>query len=314
MKLIHSRYYFLIRAVVASLLTCFYTATAYADQTCDFIALDTVTAKFPQSAPWRVTKGGSGACDFEGQKYPGNPVNIVILKFTQLVQETPAEAVGMINAMKPPLANDYNVEANANLGNYGFYSVEKGKPINDTVWWWAHRGRTVLSGLMVKFDGERISVADRDNLSELISLTLTRAATPAAQAKATQCPYFDNAILKKLLPSKELKVQQYGSNSCTAEGDNSAVVMLTSMPVRNKNEFISRTKNNGSTCVIKQLTGLGDTAFLLYACKNDDTPTASIAFFKSGEAFNLTLIPGKEPTAPQRADLAALGRHIYGLK
>jgi hypothetical protein len=316
-KFMHSRYLSFIStvaAISATLLTCFYAAPALADQICDFIALDTVTAKFPQSAPWRVTNGGSGACAFEGEKRQGNTILSVILKFTQQVQDTPAEAVELINTIKPAFAADYDLEPSPKLGTQGFYMLQKGQPLKDTISWWAHRGRTVLSGLMITPGGGVINAADRGNLNELIGQTLALADAPAAQAKATQCPYFDDALLKRLLPGTKLKVQQFGNNSCLAEGDDSVVVMLTRTPVRNKKDFILQTKDEGSKCIVEQPTGLGDAAFLLYACKSGGNPSASLAFLKGDDTFSLSLLPGKEPTAPQRADLAALGRHIYGLK
>jgi hypothetical protein len=301
-------------SVFAALLSLCSSTLTFAEETCDFISLSTITSKFPASAPWRVTNGGTGACAFEGQQREGDSIRSVILKFTQQVQDTPEEAVEMINTMKGAFAADYDLEKNPKLGTDGFYMLQKGQPLKDTISWWSHRGRMVLSGLMLTPGGARISTADRDNLTDVIGQTLALTAAPRAHAKAAQCPYFDDAILKKLLPGSKQKVQQFGNNSCMAEGDNQIIVLLTRLEARDKAAFTSQAKSESKTCTVEQPTGMGDAAYLMFACKNGGNPSAVIKFLKGGDAFDVSLLPGKEPTAPQRTDLVTLGRHIYGLK
>jgi hypothetical protein len=301
-------------SALATLLVLSFSAPTFAEETCDFISIASVTSKFPASAPWRVTNGGTGACAFEGQQREGSTIRRVILKFTQQVQDSPEEAVEMINTMKEAFATDYDLEVNPKLGSNGFYMLQKGQPLKDTISWWSHRGRMVLSGLMLTPGGARITTVDRDNLTDLLGQTLARTATPSARAKTAQCPYFDDAILKTLLPGTKQKVQQFGNNSCLAEGDNQIVIMLTRLEARDKNTFIAQTKDEAKTCSVEQPAGMGDAAFLVFACKSGGNPIASVKFLKGNDAFDVALLPGKEPTAAQRADLATLGRHIYGLK
>jgi hypothetical protein len=301
-------------ALAASLLTFSAATNTFAAETCDFISLGTITSKFPAAAPWSVTNGGTGACAFEGQSREGDTIRSVILKFTQQVQDTPEEAVEMINTMKEAFTADYDLTKNPKLGSDGFFMLQKGQPLKDTISWWSHRGRMVLSGLMLTPGGARISTTDRDNLTDVISTTLALTAAPRAHAKAAQCPYFDDAILKKLLPGTKQKVQQFGNNSCLAEGDNDVVVMLTRLEARNKGTFVAQTKDEAKSCTVEQPTGLGEAAYLMFACKGGGNPSASIKFLKGSDAFDVSLLPGKEPTAAQRADLVTMGRHIYGLK
>ena len=302
-----------VAAVVALSALSFATPT-FAEETCDFISIATVTGKFPASAPWRVTNGGSGACAFEGQQREGSTIRSVILKFTQQVQDTPEEAVELINTMKEAFATDYDIEVSPKLGSNGFYMLPKGQPLKDTLSWWSHRGRMVLSGLMLTPGGARISTTDRDNLTDLLGQTLARTATPSARAKAAQCPYFDETILKTLLPGSKQKVQQFGNNSCLAEGDNQVVVMLTRLEARDKPTFVAQIKDEAKACSVEQPDGMGDAAYLIFACKHGGNPIASVKFLKGNDTFDVALLPGKEPTAAQRADLATLGRHIYRLK
>jgi hypothetical protein len=285
-----------------------------AQEICDFISLATITSKFPASAPWRVTNGGSGACAFEGQQREDGTIRSVILNFTQQVQDTPQEAVEMMRTMREEFVEEYDLEKNPKLGSEGFYMLPKGKPVKDSLSWWSHRGRMVLSGLMLTPGDGRISAADRENLTDVLSTTLALTAAPRAHAKAAQCPYFDDAILKKLLPGAKQKVQQFGNNSCLAEGDNGVIVMLTRLEARSKDTFMSQTKNEAKACATEQPTGMGDAAFLTHACTHGGNPSASIKFLKGNFAFDVSLLPGKEPTAAQRAELVSLGRHIFGLK
>ena len=304
-------------ALAPFLAVCFslsFSAAIFADETCDFISLASVTSKFPASAPWRVTNGGTGACAFEGQQREGSTIRSVILKFTQQVQDSPEEALEMIGTMKTAFAADYDLQLNPKLGSAGFFMLQKGQPLADTISWWSHRGRMVLSGLMLTPGGARISTADRDNLTDLLGQTLARTATPSARAKTAQCPYFDDAILKTLLPGTKQKVQQFGNNSCLAEGDNEIVIMLSRLEARDKNTFVQQLRNEAKACAVEQPTGMGDAAFLVFACKSGGNPSAVIKFLKGTDAFDVSLLPGKEPTAAQRADLTTLGRHIYGLK
>jgi hypothetical protein len=309
---------FRFSSITASVVTVFHaltlSAVTVAQETCDFISIATITSKFPASAPWRVTNGGTGACAFEGQQREGSTIRSVILKFTQQVQDTPEEAVEMMQTMKEAFIPDYDLEKNPKLGSEGFYMLPKGKPMKDSLWWWSHRGRMVLSGMMVTPGGATISPTDRENLTDVLSTTLALTAAPRAHAKAAQCPYFDDAILKKLLPGAKQKVQQFGNNSCLAEGDNGVIVMLTRLEVRSKDAFVSQAKGEAKACSVEQPAGMGDAAFLMFACKSGGNPSASIKFLKGGDAFDVSLLPGKEPTAAQRADLVSLGRHIFGLK
>ena len=192
-------------AFAAALLTFSSATPTFAAETCDFISLSTITSKVPAAAPWRVTNGGTGACAFEGQSREGDTIRSVILKFTQQVQDTPEEAVEMINTMKEAFTADHDLAKNPKLGSDGFFMLQKGQPLKDTISWWSHRGRMVLSGLMLTPGGASISATDRDNLTDVISTTLALTAAPRAHAKAAQCPYFDDAILKKLLPGTNVR-------------------------------------------------------------------------------------------------------------
>ena len=63
-------------------------------------------------------------------------------------------------------------------------------------------------------------------------------------------------------------------------------------------------------CKAEPLSGLGSNASLQYACA-EGNPRAVVRFVSGPRMFEVSLIPGKEPSAEERATLVELAKYTY---
>jgi hypothetical protein len=292
------------------------SALASAQQVCDFVPLESVTKAFPATSAWRVANGGSGGCRFQGEQREGSSIRSVILSLTQRGHETADETLAFMKSMRAEFGSENDLSADAKLGAEGFFQLSKGQPLKDNLQFWSHRGRMAVSGLMLTPGGGRISEQDKSNLTSLIAAALIASDTPQAYAKAAQCPYFESALLSKILLGKVKKVQQFGNNACMAEGENDLTLQLTRLENRRgvAPSIPERWRTSGAKCSGGEITGVGEVGFAFYDCKDGGTPFADVKFLANGFRHELSLSAPQAPSAAQREDLLTLARYMAGLK
>lgn len=285
-------------------------ATKLAVADCPWLSVNVVTEALPQFRPWEVVAGsGPGMCTFSGEesKERSRKTGLPRITITQQFQATPPAAAKFVQGMRAGLVKDYRVEATPALGNQGFAYAEKGERNSPTTNWIAHGDKAVLMVSLIKqgstTDDERAAV------ERVIVSALTGSSKPDVAEQATSCPYFDQAVLKTLLPSKTLKVQQFGGDSCMANTEDSSTVMFTRMAAANKSQgeqILSGMSNKA--CQQKPVPELGPMAMIEFECTSGN-PSSTIRFLKGTSILMVSHIPNaKEPTKEQRDLLLTLGQ------
>ncbi|MDB5849618.1 MAG: hypothetical protein JWP29_3370 [Rhodoferax sp.] len=276
---------------------------------CPWLAADVLDAAMPQYRPWTVDpSSGAGRCRFEGEasREPGIRYEMPMLSLTQQVKPNPDAAAGFAKHLKQAMAKDYVIEPTPMLGKEAF-SYAAG-PDAQMVSWVAHEGSQVL---MVAFvHREPVKAEDRAQVQAIAVRAMKNSADPAAAKAALSCPYFDEPLLKKLLPGPGLKVQRFGADSCMANTDD-AVVMLVRSATDTESEvpaLLKRRTPNDAGCVSTPEPDVSPYASLVYGCAGGNA-SARIWFNKGRIVFNIDLVPeGKAPTPAQHQQLLALAR------
>ena len=290
---------------------------ASAQEACDFLSPDAVDKALPQYQPWRVAGGGTGMCRFEGEHRvsDGRSVSIynAILNLTQQFQATPKEATAFVRDLKAEMGKSYRLRAFPGMGSESFlYSAESVE--QNALWWFAHSGKVVMSGMFVP-PGNRPMTGDEESaVKALVTQATAGSSKPGMAERAGQCPHLDMALVRKLISAKGLKVQQFGNDSCMANDAANSVVLFTRIRFDDAvagSQFAESKAN--SACKSEQLADFGPHGFLVHSCAAGN-PRAEVFFVQDLSAYELTVLPGKEPTAQQRADLIALAKRSFAAK
>jgi hypothetical protein len=276
----------------------------HAAPVCNVVSQASVAAALPQYAPWRVTSGGSGACSFEGAG--------VMLNFTQVLMDSPAEATKLLGGMRSEFAATMELTREPSLGSDAFFYRPKDADRLKSLWWWTHRDRMVLSGMLLAIGSGVIGDDTRRQLAALVEKTLGASSVPSVYAAVSNCPFMPPAMVKKLLPGTRQKVEMFGDNTCMATGDNEAIIKIDvikpPMDVPTVAAYLSK------PCRTEPLPALGATAVLEHGCKDGGTPRATAFFVKNRALYQVMFIAKTDPTASQRSDLVTLAKHVFDMK
>lgn len=293
------------------------TAFAHAQESCDFLTLDAVSKALPQYQPWRVASGGTGRCRFEGENHVkgrgGATMTTVIFNVTQQFKASPKEAADFVRGLKGEMAKDYDLGVFPGVGAESFFYTNASQASN-ALWWFTHAGKVVVSGMYVPPGNRALTDAEQSAVRSLVAAVLSASNQPGMAERAGQCPHFDMALIKKLISPKGLKVRQFGNDSCMANNGVNAVVMFSRIGFENETtgSQLAEAKAN-SPCKSEKLPEFGPFGLLMHSCAAGN-PHVEVFFVKGHSAYEFSVIPGKEPTVQQRADLIALARRSFVAK
>jgi hypothetical protein len=272
--------------------------TALAATKCPFIDVTLLNKGLPDGAPWRVMSGGQGECSFTAKD------TSVSFGFSHMVAQSADKATEAALSMKDAVAPTSRVEPLPALGEHGIaYSMKDAAGTADekSMFFYGHRGPVGVSGyLNLK---RAITVAQRDFAANLIASTLGVASNAKALAKETNCPYFDDALVKRLLPPGDVTISVPDKNSCVVSASGNVLMVSANRSAQSAQAASNMMKGNG--CTVDPLPKLGKIAGISHHC-NGGNPRAQILFVSGDRMFDVTLVPTGEPTEAQRAALVEL--------
>jgi hypothetical protein len=277
-------------------LACASLSCAASAEECGWLPTEQVDAAFPQYAPWGVMVGGAaGSCKFASD--PTRPANV--FGANQMVKASPAEAEQFVASLRGSMAKSYVVAPYPQLGKAAFtYRPKPGSGLEDrTIYFVAHDAQVaVIASLLLQ---EPITPAATEAGAGLVRAALAIGGDPAALAAAGDCPWFDTALLKQLLPGKGFSAQAFGSNSCMAQADGQAVIVSIRAAA---DAGLAR---GGDGCTTVPAVALGAQGSLSYDCKGG-RPHAKVGMLAGAHFVEYSYAPGREPTETERALLVTL--------
>jgi hypothetical protein len=290
---------------------------ANAQETCDFLSLDAVSKALPQYQPWRVAGGGTGMCRFEGEQRVSDGGSVststAMLSVIQQFQATPKEATDFVRNMKAGLGKAYKPKALQGAGSESFSYADPTGSMN-ALSWYSHSGKMVLSGMFMPPGNQPATDEEESAVKALDAQATAGSSKPGMSERAGQCPHLDMALIRKLISAKGLKVQQFGNDSCMANDAANSVVLFSRIRFDDEvtGSQLAESKAN-SPCKFEQLAEFGPHGLLVHLCTVGN-PHAEVFFVKGLSAYEFSVVPGKEPTAQQRADLIALAKRSFEAK
>jgi hypothetical protein len=272
--------------------------TALAATKCPFIDVTLLNKGLPDGAPWRVMSGGQGECSFTAKDTSVN------FGFSHMVAESTEKATEAALSMKDAVAPTSRVEPLPALGEYGIsYGMKDaaGRVDEKSMFFYGHRGPVGVSGylnLKSAITGEQRAFA-----ANLMASTLGVASNAKALAKETNCPYFDDDLVKRLLPSGDVTISVPNKDSCVVSASGNVLMISVSRSAQSAQAASNMMKGNG--CTVDPLPMFGKIAGISHHCGGGN-PRAQILFVSGGRMFDVTLVPTGEPTEAQRATLVEL--------
>lgn len=273
--------------------------TALAATKCPLIDVALLNKGLPDGAPWRAMSGGQGECSFMGAKDTGQSFG-----FAHMVAESAPKATAAALSMKDAVVPTSRVEPLPVLGEYGIaYGMkDEGGQVNDkSVFFYGHRGAVGVSGYLNL--ASVITVAQRDFAANLIASTLGVASSAKAMAKETNCPFFDEAMVKRLLPAGDVTISVPNKTMCVVSASGAVLMVSANASPQSTQAVANMLKDNG--CTVDVLPQLGKVAGISHHCTGGN-PRAQVLFVSGGRMFDVTLVPTSEPTDAQRATLVEL--------
>lgn len=280
------------------------TVPASAEE-CAWLSTEALDRAFPEGAPWETLVGGAvGSCKFRSDS--SEPPNIVGV--TQMVKDSAEEARAFVQDLRGGMAESYAIEAAPALGEAAF--VYRPKPGSSeaerSMYFVGHRERVVVMGSMT-FQ-KPITKAQREAGETLLLAAFALADDEEGLAAARRCSWFDAALLRKLLKS-DVTEQVFGSASCLANAGE-RIVMIAVVESDDAETLASNMGAAGGGCDAEPLEGLGRLASVQYKC-TEGNPRAVVRFVSGARMFEVSLIPGSEPTPADRALLIELAKYTY---
>ncbi|HET7063390.1 MAG TPA: hypothetical protein VFI49_03875 [Rudaea sp.] len=276
-------------------------STATAATKCPFIDAALLNRGLPDSAPWRVMSGGQGECSFTAKDMS------VSFGFSHMVSESTEKATDAAKSMKEAVTPTSRVEPLPVLGEYGIdYNMknDKGMPDEKSMFFYGHSGRVGVSGYLNLKDA--ITSQQRDFAANLIASTLGVAGSARALKKETSCPYFEDSLVKSLLPSGDMTISIPNKDSCVVSASGSVLMVSANSSAQSAQAVSNMLK--GSGCTVDPLPKFGKVAGIAHHCSGGN-PRAQILFVSGGRMFDVTLVPTSEPTEAQRATLVELAEY-----
>ncbi len=274
---------------------------------CSIVRLSDVEAALPASRPWKLTSGGAGSCRFEARVLgaDGRSIYTVMFRLLQQYHAAPKAAAETLQTVRTEFAKRYVLsDVEIQGAAPGAFRFEDGNALG----WYAQVGKGIVSGSYLSMQGPP-DAAEVAGLTALAQKAAAATSQPAAAAAAGVCPHFDEAIVRKLLGGKDVKIEQFGSNSCVATNARQEAVMFTGIQAESlaaaKQIFKSM---QSADCTNQPLTDVGPQGLLMFNCRSAPTHAAA-SFFKGVNRYEYTLaLQGREPTEQDLAQLVEQAR------
>lgn len=281
-------------------------APVAAQARCGWMSTQTLDSLLPAAAPWRVMVGGAmGSCKFTGS---GGRGGIAVLGAHQMLKADAAEAAELAKSLRANLGADYRIETDAALGEHGFLYFPKdagGAESRLSVSYVGHYRHVAITGQLVLPVGAGFETW-RSGANEFMRAALAVADDAQATADAARCRWFDEPILRRLLPGDGFSQQAFGANSCMAQNGNSMALILSVQDGVGA-DVAARMREAG--CTWDAAPAAGADAMLGHSCSGG-RPRAILQLRHDGKLLQYAFAPNREPTAAERALLVELGGAI----
>jgi hypothetical protein len=176
-----------------------------------------------------------------------------------------------------------------------------GMPDEKSMFFYGHSGRVGVSGYLNLKNA--ITTQQRDFAANLIASTLGVAGNARALKKESNCPFFDDSLVKSLLPSGDVTISVPNKNSCVVSASGS--VLMVSVDSSSQSAQAASNMLKGSGCTVDPLPKFGKVAGIAHHCSGGN-PRAQVLFVSAGRMFDVTFVPTSEPTEAQRNTLIEL--------
>jgi len=285
------------RCVSAATLLLLLSALPLAAEECGWLSTKEVDAALPAFAPWSVMVGGAaGSCKFLSTGLPN------VFGANQMVKASAKEAADFVRGLRPEMEKSYTVAPAKDIGAEGFtYRPRDGALSDRSIYFVGHEGRiAVIASLTLQ---KAVTAEDIAGATKLVRAALAIDKDPAALAAATSCPWFDTAVLRKLLPGEGFSQQSFGSNSCMAQAGGS-VVIVSIVATRDP---ASIRRPSGGGCKTAAVAALGPDGEIAWACEGG-RPHAKVSYVNDNRLVEYAFTPDREPTEKERALLIELAK------
>ena len=257
---------------------------------CGWLATAEVDRLFPSQGPWTAESGGA----ITRCKYLSDAGVILVL---QKVTESEQHASGFVVKMLGVLTGMGQLEALPALGAKGFAARTSDTQL--TVM--GHRAHVAASVQLTMSGG--LNTELEQAAQTLAGVVLQRGDTPVPEGVA-RCPYFDPALLARLLPEAPVLVEAYGDESCRAMAGEARVHLRWSADLIDPADMFS---SGDVSCQQQALPELAPLARLSWACK-DSPPVAEVEVIVGKRELSISWYPGRDPTPDERQWLVELTR------
>jgi hypothetical protein len=304
-------------AMALSLLALSSPHHAQAQDECQFLSVEEVNEILAPYEPWVVTKGGAGACTFEAQQRTreGKSVSIQSVTFSvnQDIYPSSKEAVDAVKLWRSETVKaslPATRIGNIGIGTESFVSriPDKGHSMLTA---YSHLGKTVVTVTLFS-PGTRLSASDEmEMFVEMVKKAALAANKPGVAEQAVRCAALESPMLKQLIPGK-IEIKQSGSDQCMAYNEKNSVVMFQRARSRDAEQLAQRleSESDRSVCQEEKLTQFTPPWSLFYNCSLGN-PNAKVSFTKGLSIYAFSVLPGREPSAKQRADLIELAKKSF---
>jgi hypothetical protein len=299
-------------AVAISLTTLLLLAQPALANECNIVSLEQVNAALPNYSPWVLHFGGPGGCRFEGQ-YQGSYLNYASLSFTQQFHPSKQAATSNLNSTRKETEKTYRLKPislrGAEPGAFIYGEDANGNSARSVVGY-VQVGRAILLAHFSPPAEVALSKEEEAGTIGLLQVAIADTGSPNTAQQASRCPYFDDALIRKLIPGKKITVEQFGELSCLAKNEKDATVMLSRTININPRMVDQIAQSTATGCTFEPVPALGEQGRMGHHCTSGNL-RAEAAFFKDESYVSISVMPNAEPTAQQRADLVELARYAY---
>lgn len=296
-----------------AMLTTAALATPVLADTCPMVSVEQIEAALPDYDPWQLKSGGPGACQFWGEyEDEQGSISSATLQLMQQFHPSAKAAAEMMHTLRSEFAKSSTIKPinlrGAAPGAF-IYGVDA-KGTQRGFWWYAQVGRAILSGMYVPASNRQIDADEEAAVLTIVQAAVGDTAAPTTAAKAAQCPDFDEALIRKLIPGKTVSIERFGSNSCLAKNEKNAIVMFSRLDNVNATSAGQIAQSTATGCTFEPVATLGEFGRIGYNCTSGNK-RAEVNFYKNQAWFGFNVIPNGEPTAKQRSDLIELANRRY---
>ncbi len=251
--------------------------------------------------PWRVVSGGPGECSFMAADTSNN------FGFSHMVNESAELATKAVVEMRDAVAATSVVVPLPSLGEKAIaYQMKDDRGVVNpgSIFFYGSRGSLTVSGYLNLTSP--ITIEQRNLAASLLASTLGAATSARKLAKESDCPYLDDALVKKLLPTGNLSAIVPNKQSCIVSADGRVITLSMIKDAHSGTRAQAMLQSGG--CQRDPLPKFGEIAALLHHC-NEGNPRAQIVISHDGRSLDIAYIAGPEPNAEQRATLIELAAY-----